>query len=559
MLLTDSKTALKNLSALVDFSNLINSTLEIEFTLNNLLLTIFGKFHTTKGIVALINSQGIYEIKASKGVSNSILVMFPNESINEIDTSIKLKCFLEENNFPICKKIYSSNKVIGLLILGERFIKEPFTKEDEEFINTLLNISATAIENSLSVEQLKRVNRDLDGKVNQLSSLFDLGKEFSGILETKMVGKLLVFSIIGQMMVSKYAVAIIDNNEWSILESKYTEDKILDDLNQLDKNTLSNTLKKNEIPSMCKNFTELGVELLIPMKIKGEPKGVIILGKRINNQKFTNSDIEYVSSVGSLAIISIENSRLFAEAVEKNKMEKDLELATTIQKNLLPKTFPSLNYFQIAAASESARQVGGDYYDVLCLENNRALVAIGDVSGKGVQAALMMANLQAFLKSIWKQNLELADATNLINDLVSDNTIMGNFITFFWALLNDENKSFTFVNAGHNPPLLIRNGGITKLKKGGMILGVMETTIPYESTNIILESGDAVILFTDGITEAMNNNGEEYSDERFEKLVLEHAHKDAQSLLDTIRCDVMEFTQGAEQSDDITILVIKVV
>ena len=169
-----------------------------------------------------------------------------------------------------------------------------------------------------------------------------------------------------------------------------------------------------------------------------------------------------------------------------------------------------------------------------------------------------MANVQAFLKSICKQNIELDKASNLINDLVSENTTQGSFITFFWSVLNDETKEMTYVNAGHNPPLLIREGKIIKLKTGGMILGVMQTIIPYQSEVVKLMSGDSIILFTDGVTEAMNINNEEYTDERLEELALKTCTKNSTEILELIKQDVVEFTAGAVQSDDITCLVLKI-
>ncbi len=138
-----------------------------------------------------------------------------------------------------------------------------------------------------------------------------------------------------------------------------------------------------------------------------------------------------------------------------------------------------------------------------------------------------MANLQAFLKSIYKQNYKLEEASNFLNDLVSENTTNGSFITFFWGILNIETKEFTYVNMGHNPPLLVRGKEIIKLRKGGMILGVMKTLIPYESETVKLKSEDSIILFTDGVTEAMNKQNEEYSDERLEELSIKYSAKSA--------------------------------
>jgi sigma-B regulation protein RsbU (phosphoserine phosphatase) len=216
----------------------------------------------------------------------------------------------------------------------------------------------------------------------------------------------------------------------------------------------------------------MGIEVIVPMQIQGKTKGLIILGKRINNIDYTNADIEFIFSVGSLAIISLENRRLFLEALEKQKLEEELDLAREIQRNLLPQKIPDYKSFDISAINISSKQVGGDYYDIIELDKDDCCIAIADVSGKGVPASLLMANMQAFLQVICRQNTPLDEATGLINDLISSNTSDGRFITFFWGILNDITKTFNYVNAGHNPPLLIRNNTITKLEIGGMILNL---------------------------------------------------------------------------------------
>ncbi|MBU2491220.1 MAG: SpoIIE family protein phosphatase [Bacteroidetes bacterium] len=555
MLKADNNNAVRNLSALVDFSNLINSSLNVEFALNNILLTCFGKFHTTKGIIALVD-DGILKVKVSKGLKENIVGNFPCIPFGKNNTDLKI--FLDENNFPICREISSQNKILGVLILGERFTKKPYDDDDLEFLNTLLNIGSTAIENSLIVAELKDVNRNLDSKVNQLSSLFDLSKEFSGILEEEMVGKLLVYSIIGQLLVTKFAVVTCSDKNIQILETKIPEQQLRDAITSCEVNKFNKAIVKDEIENKFEPLAKIGIVLVIPMQIKGETKGLILLGSRLNKMPFSQSDIEFASSVGGLAIISIENSRLFKEALEKQRLEKDLEIARNIQKNLLPDIIPKLDHYEIAAFNQSARQVGGDYYDIVKLDNGNTVIAIADVSGKGVQAALLMANVQAFLKSICKQNIDLDKASNLINDLVSENTTEGSFITFFWGVLNNETKELTYVNAGHNPPMLIRDNEIIKLKTGGMILGVMQTIIPYQSEVVKLHTGDVIFLFTDGITEAMNINNEEYTDERLEELALNISAKTPNEILETIKNDVSEFTTGAVQSDDITCLILKV-
>ncbi len=437
----DNNAALRNFSALVDFSNLINSTLDLNFTLNNILLTCFGKFHSTKGMIALLNDENAFEIKISKGISNQVVESFPAITKFDYEYNESLVEFINKNNFPIMQEIHSSEGLKGIVILGPKLTGKSYETEDINFLKTILNVGSTAIENSIVVEKLKRVNRDLDAKVNQLSSLFDLSKEFSGILQVEMIGKLLVYSLIGQMLVSKYAVVSCSNNFVTFLENRFDENHLKQALKTCSSDQFDKPLSRNELVNQFKPFAEVGVDLVVPMQIKGETKGLILLGKRKSELLYSKSDIEFVSSLGSMAIISIENARLFKETLEKQRLEKDLETARNIQNNLLPKTIPTLTNFEIAAFNKSARMVGGDYYDIVKLDGNRVLFAIADVSGKGVPAALLMANIQAFLKSICKMNLPLAESTNLLNDLVAENTTMGSFITFFWGILDWKNRN----------------------------------------------------------------------------------------------------------------------
>lgn len=559
MQLTDNIAALRNLSALVDFANLINSSLDLSFALNNILFTCFGKFQTTKGIILLTNNEGLLELKAAKGFSQTALGKFTPFEINELNSNESFLNFVKENKLIFNYEIRSSNGLKGYIYLGERLSKKEYADEDYDFLKTIMHIGATAIDNSLIVTELKELNRELDAKVNQLSSLFDLSKEFGGILKVEMVGKLLLYSIIGQLLVSKYAIINYIGSSYNVLENKFPKETLERILKGNNLNEITDVIKKEEINLIFPSMRELGVELIVPMQIKGVTKGLIMLGQRVAGHQFSKSDIEYVASVGGLAIIALENAILFNETLEKQKLEKDLETARNIQKNLLPKSTPKMKNFEIAAFNISAKQVGGDYYDLVRLSDEEVLFAIGDVSGKGVPAALLMANLQAFLKSICKQKIPLGEASNFINDLVSENTSNGSFITFFWGILDDASRKLTYVNAGHNPPLLIRNNEIQKLRTGGMILGVMATIIPYSSEIVQLEKGDLLILFTDGITEAMNPDYVEFSDERLEAMSLKMADKSSAEILDNIMDEVKIFIKGAEQSDDITIIIIKVI
>ena len=548
----------RNLTALVEFSRVINSSLDLNFILNNVLLTCLGKFLATRGIVAL-NINGKLQAKSYKGINEESISLFPDidasENCNENDD---LKKFFTDNNLLASEKISSSNECVGIVCLGEKLNRQDYTRDDLDFLKTILNISASAIQNSMIVDELKIVNRELDSRIQRLSSLFELSKEFGLFSESTKVTRLLIFALIGQFLVQKYALLRFEGNDIEVIEPKLPVDELLSNLRKIDYHQITTSLNREQVALLFPSLYEMGIEVIVPMQIQGKTKGLIILGKRINNIDYTDADIEFIFSVGSLAIISMENRRLFREALEKHKMEEELDIAREIQRNLLPQKFPSLSNFDIAAVNVSSKQVGGDYYDIIELDENDCVVAIADVSGKGVPASLMMANMQAFLQVICRQNIPLGVATGLINDLISKNTTDGRFITFFWGTLNNLDKTFEYVNAGHNPPLLIRDGKIIKLEIGGMILGVMKTLMQYRSEKIQLMKDDVIVMFTDGISEAMNKKGEEFSDAALEKLSLESVGDTSENIMKKIQSEVQKFTDGANQSDDITLVVIKV-
>jgi sigma-B regulation protein RsbU (phosphoserine phosphatase) len=548
----------RNLAALIDFSRVINSSIDLNFILNNVLLTCLGKFLATRGLIAL-KENGRIVLKSSKGLGIEIKEKFPElEATHECIDNPVLISFMHDANLKVAEKISSSEDCIGLVCLGEKLNKSDYTEDDVEFLGTILNISATAVQNSMVINELKSVNRQLDSRVQRLSSLFELSKEFGLFLEPSKVIRLLVFSLLGQFLLKKIALVRFENEDIEILDSKFDDEEILLLIKKYELQKNHDSIKKERIRKNYPELARLGIELIVPMQLQGKTRGLIFLGERPGNREYGDSDVEFIYSVGNLAIISLENTRLFYEALEKQKMEEDLLIARDIQRNLLPQTLPDYDNYDIAALNVSSKQVGGDYYDVIPLEDGKFYIAIADVSGKGVPASLMMANIQAFLQVICRQGIRIDEATGMINDLVTANTSEGRFITFFWGYIDTKTNNLTYVNAGHNPPYIIRNGKIMKLDKGGMIFGVMKTSFPYIFEEVELKKDDVIILYTDGVSEAMNLNNEEYSEEKLQEIAKSLVNKTAEEILTGIKEDVQIFTQGNVQSDDITMIVIKV-
>jgi sigma-B regulation protein RsbU (phosphoserine phosphatase) len=275
------------------------------------------------------------------------------------------------------------------------------------------------------------------------------------------------------------------------------------------------------------------------------------------NGYFSNDDIKFLDLLSLDACLAIENSRLFKEAVEKERLEKELEVAASIQKMILPKTIPQVEGFEIAGMNIPTKQVGGDYFDVIPLPGGKVALVIADATGKGVPAALLISTLQACLRAYLESNLRLEELMLRVNRVIFRNSTDNKFISFFIGILDPSSKKLEIVNAGHNPPLIARNCNLINLPNTGVLLGCFESA-EFVRKDYLLESNDVLVMFTDGITEANNAKGETYGDERLEKMIIENCNMTAHKLKDAIYKDVKLFEGGAEQTDDITMLIVKV-
>lgn len=559
MIAADTSKAQRNLTALVDFSRVINASRDLNFTLKNVLLSCFGKFLISRGAILLRGEEQL-SIGLSQGISPDALAAFHRgkytefESVDEITAAFGgiFQCGL-------FAKLEVSGKLLGYAALGKKLTGTPYTEEEIEFVNTLLNISSTAVENAQFISRLQVTNRDLDGRVQRLNALFEMSKEFGALLDEDRISRTLLFSLLGNFLVSAYMIVYREGKgNYKILQSTVSKNIAAEWIRTKDISPVTEPLTGTALAEFLGDSAPLKAAAAVPMLFRNEVKGLIILGPRPGEGFFNASDFEFISSLGALAVISLENRRLFKEAIEKQKMEEELAVAKDIQQNLLPKSLPVSSVFDCAAVSISSKQVGGDYYDVFRLNDGTILTAIADVSGKGVPASLLMANLQAFLKSVVIHRKPIEESTAVINDLVTQNTTDGRFITFFWTELNEQNCSLQYVNAGHNPPMLCRDGKIQYLETGGMIFGVIKTLMPYQSENVQLQKDDVLVLFTDGVTEAKNSADDEYGEARLEEIIKNYASLPAQDILQKIRTDVELYVNGWPQSDDITIIVIKV-
>jgi sigma-B regulation protein RsbU (phosphoserine phosphatase) len=295
--------------------------------------------------------------------------------------------------------------------------------------------------------------------------------------------------------------------------------------------------------------------LCTPLKLKDNLLGIIYVDNRLLSGIFTDNDLELLNAIASSAAIAIENARLYQVAVEKGRMERELQMAYRVQSSLIPAQAPSFPGWEFAASWQPARQVSGDFYDFIpCGEECMGLI-VADVTDKGMPAALFMAMTRSILRSSLDQANSPAEGFTKANHLVCNDSSISMPVTAFFGMLNPHNGELVYVNAGHNPPQLYRSGEKEpiSLTRTGMLLGFLDDAV-YEQATIEVNPGDLVVLYTDGITDATNADQVSFGMDRFKAAITQHQEQTAQQILAGIEKAVLNFIGETAPYDDITLL-----
>lgn len=560
------------LRTLLETSRLLIESHDMDFVLNNLLLITMGKLLVTRATVLIHQpASDLYRIRKSKGRGSPAEHVTVNLDWGEEAKSRSVIQPREEGlEIPeefsgegpsIFFNLRTSNNHLGYLCLGAKGTRQPLNQHETEFVESLCIISSVAIANSRMFTELRRINRELDRKVYELKTLFDLSKDFNMMVDREEIIRVFKFAMLGQMLIRKFFFVLEYEEEREVVASSGTRGELsgaeIEYLYNLDEELteVDSELQEN-VPFLADNE----IEAVIGLQFQNERAALVGVGARANEESYSASDFQFLRSLGNLTLLSIQKTFLLEERIEKERLEEEVNIAKNIQQGLLPDPIPECDKLEIAAANLSSYQVGGDYYDILETPDRHLLFAIGDVTGKGIPAALLMANLQAMLHVLLPVDITLSEASGRVNDIIYRNTPSDKFITFFWGIFNPGDATFRYVNAGHNPPLLLREGSeeFKELSEGGLILGAMPTMEPYEENSISLASGDLLVLYTDGVTEAMNEvEDEEYGEQRLLDCIRNNRRQAPSELLDTIVEDINSFSGGV-QHDDVTLIVYRV-
>lgn len=538
-----------NLESILSLGNQLSQSLDVEFILSASLLSLMGKLLSNKGC-GFIRVDDKFKQIVCKGANENICVDLLIDN-GKIFDEITVDSELYQKGYNYLVYLKNQQEIIGLLLIGKRLARKELNADEINYIKIVGSITSTALSNAINYNHLKN-ERDVVQRQNLLlRTLLEISNDFKHITSRESIVKIFSLYLKGNLRVNRHAILLLEGSNLTELVNNFGKTFNLEQINKFTK------LQKIQVLNKTNNdFADeltANVSIICPLIYQGQFKGLLLIGNRLDNQEFTDENLAFLELLSNSLITALENNRLFLEELKKEKLEQEINLAREIQNNLLPKQIPLIEGWEIAGQSNPSRSVGGDYFDIIKYSDNYIYFVIADISGKGFPAALLMANLQASIRTLINLNLKLQDIIEKVNSLLYLNTGHDKFATVFLAKLDLASSELEYINAGHNPPIIVKhNKEVHQLTEGSLLLGVMEE-LPYISSHTIkLDYGDIILIYTDGVSEALNSDNEEFGLERIINYLLNQTPS-----LDELFEQVRKFVGNREQYDDMTAILIK--
>ncbi len=455
------------------------------------------------------------------------------------------------------------DKIVGMLFT-ERLNDKYFNDKAGRKFKEILSLISQKL-------RLGKADLILEKESLRIATMFGLTEKLSAITATEELLKTILDYLKGVIDYDAAGIFLIEGNNKKI-KNRYQIGYELERLNEVDlkvgKGIIGSSIESKKAiltpdvslePKYVVAREETNSEICVPL-IRGDK----VLGAfNVENDKsyaYGFDDLDMLTGVANIAAVAIDNARLLKISKEKREIERDIKIAADIQKALLPHHLPEVEGLEIAASTIQSKKVGGDLYDVSMFASGRVSITIGDVSGKGVPAAILMANLYASYKGLARTNLPVEELVNQLNLLIYNATDNDRYATFFYGVYDPEERQMAYCNGGHNAPLVIRSdGNIELLETGGPAIGFV-TDAEYKSGIVKFNAGDYLLLYTDGVTEAENENGDFYEIEKLLEISLKSLGRSATELHDKIIQDLHKFSKGSKsKSDDVTLISIRII
>jgi sigma-B regulation protein RsbU (phosphoserine phosphatase) len=569
----DLDQGLDSLLRLLDFSSLVSRPEAFERGMEATLYSLMGELAARAGALLVVEAPNRYRLVMAKGKGAQAHVgravnlapatllgrgLLAKPALGE-EVGSDLLELVSSLDLALLAPLEHSGKLVGLLGLGSRF-RGDYGPPQRALVERVADITATVVANRELVAELKRVNRSLSLRVHQLHTVFEVSRELNRSLDEPSIFRVLTTTVMGQIFVGVATVlAQADGRVEPVIARgfEYTDGE-LQSLAQLEFEQLRSTLDGDTPPrALADVMSRAGIQDLVPLQVGKSVEAVIGLGPRLDRRPLADEELGFIRTLGEQALVARDNLRMHLEMIVKQRMERELSIAREIQNELLPSRPPHVEGYELAAVTQPCFEVGGDYYDIL-ERSDGLVVTVGDVVGKSVPAAMMMASVHASLRALaTRSRMGLAEIIGSVNRLIARSVKPGRFVTLFYGRLQPDSGRFDYVNAGHNPPLKIDSAGrITRLEEGGLVVGIMED-VSYREGSTQLQSGDLVVMYSDGVTESMNPAEEEFGEQRLIEAVLEGRWLPLDALLERVLERVVAFRGEQPASDDTTLVLMR--
>jgi sigma-B regulation protein RsbU (phosphoserine phosphatase) len=460
--------------------------------------------------------------------------------------------------------LVAKGELLGVLA---NYTKEPADDELLSWWTLCSEVSTVALQQTVSHTESLKI-------ITQLSLLFEATRLLNSTLDLAELLDLILKIARNESKAERGSVFLVDAKTeelWSIVASGLEHEEIRIPVGRGVAGTVArsgetiNVENAYTLPyfdsSYDKKFNFVTRSLLcLPIRhFDGKIVGVIQLLNKRGAARFSGDDVDFLQKLSGHMAMALEKARLHREIVEKQRLEKEMALARTIQRSLLPESPPAISGYELAVLNEPCFEVGGDYYDFLELGPEALLVVIADVEGKGVSSALIMSNLQATLRALVMHLGSLQELAFSLNEMIYHDTKSEKYLSIFLGLVDIRRSGLDYINAGHVPPILVsgESGQYKLLEEGGTVVGLFPTT-EYNRGSADLTPGDVLVCCTDGILEAMSAGEEEYGTERLAACVARHRSKPAQAIVEAVLAEVTEFSRGGTHQDDRVLMIMKV-
>jgi sigma-B regulation protein RsbU (phosphoserine phosphatase) len=532
------------LESLLESARLLNSSLNLDDLLGHLLRTVMGRYLITRGVVAISNGDTT-TVEVSRGS-----VALKKDAIFTMEAA---KAAGLELFFPIG----APEDEAGMLALG-RPARGPLDAEENDFITALTGLAASVIANALSHRQSTRLNRELDQKVQELRALLDLVRGLAATLDPDEIASLLMLTFAGRWAVTRCGVASWKEGQPPVLRQRGLKLAKLENARA----GICDLADASVLDSA--QAADLGIpagSLVMPIRSSGGTCGAVVCGPRLSGVAYNQDDLEFGAGLVAQAAVAFDNAWHFRDTIGKKQMEKELALAAGIQLDLFPKQLAALASTEIAARNRQAKQVGGDYYDVIHVGATRPaeehLVCVVDISGKGIFASLLMSNIQATLRALVCRENSLPVVANTANDLLYATTPSNRYATAMLLIYEAATGACRWINCGHTDGIVVHSdGSVDMLPCTGMALGLFPAR-SYDEQSFKLRDGDLLAIYSDGVTDAQNEAEEDFGTERLVEVLVRHAQAPASDLVTRVFEAIDAFAGNAPQFDDITMLIMK--